>query len=231
MNIRGINKTSLIDYPGKISAVLFTGGCNLRCGYCHNPDMARNDGQLESHTNEEVLRFLRKRRALLEGVTITGGEPTLQEGLRDFIRSVRDLGLLVKLDTNGFRPGVVGGLLDEGLLDYAAVDIKTSPGKYPELTKTAVDFTTVAETVGLLRRSGIPFELRSTCVPGYITLEDLREIRDALGPVERYYLQQMISHVNLGDREFERIQPYPIPVLQQFGEFVRTFARIVEVRG
>ena len=126
MNIKGLYKTSLVDYPGKVSSVIFTGGCNLRCGYCHNPDLACNSDELEKIEDEEVFSFLEKRKGLIDGITVSGGEPTLDKGLLEFLRRIKSMGLLVKLDTNGFSPSVVEQCLMEKLTDYIAVDLKTS---------------------------------------------------------------------------------------------------------
>lgn len=124
MNIRGIQKTSLIDFPQTISTVLFTGGCNLRCRYCHNASLACNDCSLQQYPNNEVLDLLQKRKHLIGGVVITGGEPTLAAGIVTFLKQVKNIGLKVKLDTNGFQPEVLKQLLSDMLLDYVAIDIK-----------------------------------------------------------------------------------------------------------
>ena len=134
MNIRGIYKTSLLDFPGRICTVLFSGGCNLRCGFCHNPDLARNSSELPHYSNEEALSFIAKRKKLIDGVTLSGGEPTLAAGLELICGEIQSMGLEVKLDTNGFNPRVLASLLDQKLVDFVAIDIKTSPQKYPRVT-------------------------------------------------------------------------------------------------
>lgn len=230
MNIRGIQKTSLIDFPQVISTVLFTGGCNLRCLYCHNPSLACNDCNLNHYSNNEVLGLLQKRKHLIGGVVVTGGEPTLAKGIVAFLQKVKEIGLKVKLDTNGFQPHVLKRLISEKLLDYVAIDIKTSPEKYPVLTKTKLPFDLILESIRLLKENNITFELRTTCVPGFVTIEDLQSIKEHVGTVAYYYLQQFDNHHTLDD-SLHAVTPYPKEVLHSFRQFVHTFATCCEIRG
>ncbi|MCX8124170.1 MAG: anaerobic ribonucleoside-triphosphate reductase activating protein [Spirochaetes bacterium] len=230
MNIRGIQKTSLIDYPQVISTVLFTGGCNLQCLYCHNPSLACNDCNLNQYSNNEVLELLQKRKNLIGGVVLTGGEPTLGKGIVPFLENVKEIGLKVKLDTNGFQPKVLQKLASRKLLDYVAIDIKTSPEKYPSLTKTKLPFDLILESIALLKEYNIVFELRTTCVPGYVTLEDFHSIKERIGKVLYYYLQQFHNHNTL-DATLKKVLPYPAEILHSFRAFVQTFATICEIRG
>ena len=130
MKICGLQKTTLLDFPGHVAATIFTGGCNFRCPFCHNSDLLGNDAPA-AFSEDEILNFLKKRRGILEGVAITGGEPTLQPDLRDFIIKIRELGYQIKLDTNGYRPDVLKSLCQDGLIDYVAMDIKTCKERYP----------------------------------------------------------------------------------------------------
>ncbi len=230
MNIKGIHKTSLIDYPGKICSIFFSGGCNMKCRYCHNPELACNCSSLPTLDNEEALNFVRSRRGLIDGVSISGGEPTLSKNLGQFVRSIRDAGVSVKLDTNGLNPVAVEDLLTDGLLDYVALDIKTSPGKYGDLTGRPDAFPLIHRTLEIIKESGVDYELRTTCIPGYVTLEDLAFIRDETGHVTRYYLQQFVNDVTL-DAALHDCVPYPPSVLTEFREFVRGFAEVCEIRG
>ena len=231
MNIRGIYKTSLIDYPGKISTVLFSGGCNLQCRFCHNPDLAANWGDMVLSSNEEVLDLLRKRKKIIDGVTISGGEPTLSRNIDSFIEKIKELSLAVKLDSNGLKPHVLERLIKKNLLDYAAIDIKTSPEKYPYLTNSDTDFSRIIESFDIVRASGIDYEARTTCIPAFVTMEDLASIRESIGPVKQYYLQQFQRDVRLLDRSWEIIEPYPPEVLLRFRDFILTFADRCEIRG
>jgi pyruvate formate lyase activating enzyme len=231
MNIRGIYKTSLIDFPGKISTVLFSGGCNLQCRFCHNPDLACHWQDLELSSNEEALELITKRKKVIDGVTISGGEPTLSRNIDSFIRRIKALGLLVKLDSNGLKPDVIRRLVADGLVDYIAIDIKTSPHKYRAMTDTDADFGAIVETFEVLRSSGIDYEARTTCVPGYVTIDDLAAIRDAIGRVRAYHLQQFQCDAHLLDPSWQTISPYPRETLDAFREFVLTFAGRCEIRG
>lgn len=230
MNIKGIHKTSLIDFPGSISAIIFSGGCNLRCRYCHNPDLACNSCGLQGYSNDEALTFIMSRIHLIDAVVLSGGEPTLSPRIKDFTRTLKNLGLKVKLDTNGFNPDIVNDLVHEGLLDYIAMDIKTSPEKYHLLTGNDSPFDTIIDTLDILRHSGVLYELRTTCIPEYVTMDDLFAIRDKVEHVDAYFLQQFVNTTTL-DEAFHTIQPYPPETLISFKQFVSTFADTCEVRG
>ncbi len=231
VNIRGIHKSSLIDFPGKISAVLFSGGCNLRCRYCHNPVLVSNDSTLPRIPDDEIIAFLDKRKNLLDGVVLTGGEPTLEKDLSAFISGIKELSLAVKLDTNGLRPEVLKELLLNEMPDYVAVDIKTSPSRYKDLTGVDVSFSDIVRTVDILRNSGVDYELRTTCVPGYVTDDDFADIKNEIGKVKRYCLQQFVSDSRLLDENFQKINPYPVKILEKMREFILTFSDECFLRG
>jgi pyruvate formate lyase activating enzyme len=200
MRIGGLQKVSLIDYPGRISAVVFTQGCNFRCPYCHNPDLVPPDPPGALLPGEEVLAFLEKRRGRLDGVVLTGGEPTVQTGLTDFLEAVRAMGYPVKLDTNGSNPAVLERLLGRGLLDYVAMDLKAPEEKYGLFTGPAVPFSRIGETMNLLRFSGVPFEFRTTVAPSLLSEGDLRAILDLLAPADRFVLQRFVPSRTLDPR-------------------------------
>ncbi len=231
MNIRGLYKTSFIDFPGRISSVIFTGGCNLECGYCHNFDLALNSRDLKMFTSGEIIDFLRSRRNKIDGVTISGGEPTLSDGLIPFLESIRNIPLEIKIDTNGLRPHIIGEIVKNRLADYIAIDIKTSPAKYKLLTKRDIDFSKIIETVDIVRDSSLDYELRTTCIPGFASREDFEEIKRFLGRVRKYYLQQFIVNVPLMDKKMEGLSPLPPETLEKLKEFIMTFSDLCEVRG
>jgi len=231
MNIKGLYKTSLVDYPGKVSSVIFTGGCNLRCGYCHNPDLACNSDELEKIEDEEVFSFLEKRKGLIDGITVSGGEPTLDRGLLAFLRRIKSMGLLVKLDTNGFSPSVVEQCLMEKLADYIAVDLKTSPAKYSTLTKRDLNFNQILITLDIIRKSEVDYEIRTTCVPGFVTLEDITLIGEAVGHVRKWYLQQFVNTHTLIDPESEKLSPYPVRYLELMRDEALKYADRCSIRG
>lgn len=230
MNVKGVYRTSLIDYPGAISAVVFTGGCNLRCRFCHNPELALDSAELEAIPEADILSFLSTRKRLIDGVVISGGEPTLRANLSEFCDSLKSLGFKVKLDTNGSDPAKVSELVKGKAVDYVALDIKTSPEKYSEVTGSSLTFDSVQATLEVLRSSGIKYELRTTCVPDMVTMEDFASIRDRIGRVRTYYLQQFRAENTL-DSSLSQVTPYLKETMAEFRDFVSTFADRCELRG
>ena len=194
MKICGIQKLSLQDFPEKLSAIVFTGGCNLRCPFCHNATLALGSSQEEIMSEDELLSFLEKRKGRLEGVCISGGEPTLQPDLEDFIRKIRALGYAVKLDTNGTNPEKLARLIGEGLLDYVAMDIKNSFRKYPATCGIeGVDTENIRESIDILMQNRVPYEFRTTVVDEFHTVEDIQDIGVMIKGAPRYYLQTFVD--------------------------------------
>ena len=190
MQICGFNKTTLLDYPGHVAATVFTGCCNFRCPFCQSGDLVLHPGQLPALDEEEIFRVLKKRRGVLTGVCVTGGEPTLQPDLAVFLKKIKDLGYLVKLDTNGYLPDVVEGLVREGLLDYIAMDIKSSPEHYADAAGfPGLRMEPIFRSVSFLRGCGLPFEFRTTVVKGLHDAEDFRSIGRWLAGPQPYFLQ------------------------------------------
>lgn len=190
MVLYGLQKLSLLDYPEKLAATVFTGGCGLRCPFCHNASLVTHLSDASPLSEQEVLDFLEKRRAKLEGVCISGGEPLMQEGLEDFIRKVREKGFLIKLDTNGSYPERLSKLLNRGLIDYVAMDVKNSFEKYPETVGIPnFDAKPVFESIRLLLDGSVPFEFRTTLVKPLHTADDMHSIGKAVRGAERYFLQ------------------------------------------
>lgn len=190
MEIHGLQKLTLLDYPGRTACTVFTGRCNYRCPFCHNGALVLAPESQPALPEEEILRFLEKRRRLLDGVAVTGGEPTLQEDLPAFLRRVKDLGYAVKLDTNGTRPGVLRALLGEGLVDYVAMDVKAAPEKYAAAVGLpACDLAPVRESAALLMEGAVDFEFRTTVVEQLHTPEDFDAVGRWLRGEEKYFLQ------------------------------------------
>jgi pyruvate formate lyase activating enzyme len=198
MIISGLVKLSLVDYPGKTAATVFTPGCNMRCPFCHNASLVLEPGSCESVPLDEFFAFLERRRGKLDGVCISGGEPLMQEGLEDFIRRIRDLGFLVKLDTNGAYPGRLRALLDKGLLDYVAMDVKNSPEKYAETVGVpGFDITPVLESIELLKKGSVPYEFRTTLVKGLHDIQDVEGMGRLVSGAGSYYLQSFADSGSL----------------------------------
>lgn len=180
MKIGGLVKFTLIDYPGKVAAIVFTQGCNFRCRYCHNPELVYPHLFQDTMPEEEVFSFLRRRQGTLEGVVVTGGEPTLQPDLLRFLTEVKTLGYAVKLDTNGTRPDTVQEAIDKKLVDFIAMDLKAPLDKYPLITGTEFDRSILQRSMDLIRQSGLPYEFRTTYDKEVLTDEDIQAVSDSV---------------------------------------------------
>ena len=190
MKIGGVQKVSLVDYPGKVAAALFTIGCNMRCGYCHNPELVLPERYADAIPEDDVLAFLAARVGKLEGLVISGGEPTMHDDLPDFAARVKELGYLIKLDTNGTHPRLVRSMIERGLLDFVAMDIKGPLEKYQQIAAYPVDIAAVQETIALLKQSSIGYEFRTTVVKSQLTPEDFEGIGQLVQGASRYALQR-----------------------------------------
>lgn len=190
MLIGGLQRSSLIDYPSKISAVIFTQGCNFKCGYCHNPQLTSFKGQ--EHSLLALYEFLKTRVGKLDAVVITGGEPTLQKDLADFISKIKKMGFLIKLDTNGTNPNVIKGLIEKNLLDYIAMDIKAPLEKYPQIAGVEVEALKISESVNLIMNSNIDYEFRTTVIASQLNMEDFEQIGVLINGAKKYYLQKFV---------------------------------------
>jgi len=190
MKIGGLQKVSLIDYPGKISAVIFTQGCNFRCPYCHNPELVEQKLYRPCLPEKDILEFIATRRGKLDAVTITGGEPTLQENLISFIQKIRKMGFAVKLDSNGSRPDVLARLIREKLLDYIAMDVKAPTEKYQNVVKVPVNIDVIRESIRLVLKADMPHEFRTTVVSSLLTQKDIAAIAREIAGAKRYVLQK-----------------------------------------
>ena len=187
MEISGFEKMTLTDYPGFVAAIVFTQGCNFKCPFCHNSDLiCFKNGTIDEN---EILDYLSKRRKMLDGVVITGGEPTMQNDLVSFLNKVKELGLKVKLDTNGAKPEVLKKIIELNLVDYIAMDIKSSNNNYLVVSGVNVDLDKISESVKLIKESELDFEFRTTVVKNYHNYESLLEICEYVGNDVKYYLQ------------------------------------------
>lgn len=190
MLIGALQKTTLIDYPGKIACVVFTQGCNFKCGYCHNPELVFPN-QWEKPVVENIFfEYLERRKNQLEGVCVTGGEPTIHRDLSKFIKQIKEFGLSVKLDTNGTKPKVLQDLIDENLLDYIAMDIKGPVDRYSEISNSKVSPHKITKSVDLVMGSGLPYEFRTTVVKDQLAKRDFAEIGKLIEGARLYYLQK-----------------------------------------
>lgn len=200
MNIQGFQKLTLLDFPGKTACTVFTGGCNLRCPFCHNGSLVQNPTEQQS-VEPQVIEYLKKRQGILDGVCITGGEPLLQPDLLEFIKKCKEIGMAVKLDTNGAAPEKLGKVIESGLIDYIAMDIKAAPDKYSKAVGLDISFVPFRKSMELIRNSGIDYEFRTTAVKGIHTLADFEEIARLLKPDEKYFIQKFTDSGNLLDSD------------------------------
>ena len=231
MRIGGLEKLSLIDYPAKIAATIFTAGCNFRCGYCHNGELV-DLTEAKKHPNiseKNVFDFLNSRQGLLDGVCLTGGEPTSHSDLPSFIKKIKQLGFLVKLDTNGSNPEMLKKLLEENLLDFMAMDIKASREKYPETTGPTINLDNIQKSVSLIKESGLNYEFRTTIFPPLIDEKELKKIGQWIEGAECFVLQQFRPEKTL-DKTFQEIKPYSEDKLKILAKIIEPFVERVLLR-
>lgn len=236
MLICGIQKLTLLDYPEKIAATIFTGGCNYRCPFCHNASLVLRPAECQPIPEEEIFDFLGKRVGKLDGVCITGGEPLLQSDIEDFIRKIRSMGFLVKLDTNGAFPQRLKSLLDQGLLDYVAMDIKNSPEKYAlSVGVKGFDPSPVFESAALLMTNTVPYEFRTTLVKGLHTGEDILAMGKAVDGAKNFYLQSFEDSGDLvgfpNESASTPLGSFSADEIEGFRDILSAFAQNVVIRG
>lgn len=227
MIIGGLQRSSLIDYPGKISGVIFTVGCNFRCPYCHNPELVENT--VDTIDEDEVLSFFNERKGKLDGVVLTGGEPTLQSDIIEFVEKIKRIGLLVKLDTNGSRPEVIEELIGRNLIDYIAMDIKAPLGKYGKVTLSTIDTRKILESINLIMSSNIGYEFRTTVVRSLLSKEDILEIGETIKSARLFVLQQFKPTKTL-DPRFLSEASYTKDELEDIGVSLKRLVEKVIVR-
>ncbi|HPV70338.1 MAG TPA: anaerobic ribonucleoside-triphosphate reductase activating protein [Candidatus Magasanikbacteria bacterium] len=204
MIISGIQKITLLDYPGKVAATIFTFGCNFRCGFCHNPELVHSEKRDLNNqwTEEAVLNFLKERQGLLEGLVVTGGEPTLHQDLAKFLQQVKDLGFLIKLDTNGTNSQMISDLRQKGLVDFWAMDIKNSFPKYFLTVDKTFDLSEIEKSIDLVKTGPEDYEFRTTIVEGLHEPADILAMAQMVEGAKKYVLQKFISRDNLVNSEF-----------------------------
>jgi len=224
MLIGGLQKFSMIDYPGKTCAIIFTVGCNFKCPYCHNPELQGGEGCNIMDENK-VLDFLKSRVGQLDAVSITGGEATMHKDLPEFIKKIKDMGFLIKLDSNGTNPEMIEKILDDKLVDYIAMDVKAPESKYPLVVGATVDFRKLSKSIKLIIEKALDYEFRTTTVKSQLAKEDFMEIRELIKGAKKYYLQKFIPSKTLdesflnettySDEEFEELKK----VMEEYVDF------------
>ena len=229
MTVKGLAKLTLLDFPGRVACTIFTGGCNLRCPFCHNASLAVRAADVDSIPEGEVFSFLQKRRGVLTGVCITGGEPLLNYDIDSFIEKIRSLGYAVKLDTNGCYPEKLRALIDRGLLDYVAVDIKNSRESYAKTVGIeGFDVSPIEKTVELLKEGRVPYELRTTVVAELHSDEDFKSIGEWISGAESYFLQ---CFNDSGDLIGEGLTAPTKADLTRYQDIVKQYVSNTHIRG
>lgn len=226
MKISGLAKLTLLDFPGKTACTVFTSGCNFRCPFCHNASLVTGSG--ESISEDDFFAFLESRRGRLDGVAVSGGEPLMNPELEDFLRRVRRLGFLIKIDTNGSFPDRLKRLSEEGLCDYAAMDIKSSPEGYSRAAGANVPLDKINESVQFLLGGGVDCEFRTTVAKGAVLPEDFDGIGKWISGAKRYFLQ---GFVDSGDILGENVGAYTPEEMKSFLETVRRYVPTAQLRG
>ena len=229
MIIKGVQKLTLLDFPGRTACTVFTAGCNFRCGFCHNALLVtETDGGFVPE--KEFFDFLSTRKGILDGVAITGGEPLLQKGIKDFIGRIKALGFAVKLDHNGTMPELLKEIIDDNLIDYVAVDIKNSPEKYAATVGlSSFDITPVKKTVDMLIGGRIDYEFRTTVTAELFEKGDFIKIGEFIKGAKRYFLQQFKDSGELIEKDF--FSPCDEKTMREYAETVKPFVECVEIRG
>ncbi len=247
MTIGGLQKFSMLDYPGHLAAIIFTQGCNFRCHFCYNPllvwpqpDVTNSSApqgetggaeQTDQRINlADLFVFLRGRQGKLEGVVITGGEPTIHADLPDFIREIRALGYKIKLDTNGTNPEMIERLTRDRLVDYLAMDVKSSPARYAETVGAAVDLEKIKKCAKMIMASNLPYEFRTTAVPGLVEIEDIEEIGQMISGAEKWFIQQFRSNTDLVDHALEGAAAHRQEYLLELKRIGQQYAKNCELR-
>jgi pyruvate formate lyase activating enzyme len=229
VQIKGLQKTSLIDFQPYTSCVVFLAGCNFRCGFCQNPNLIVEIDKTPTISQDEFFGFLEKRKKWLDGVVITGGEPSLYDDLPEFIRKIKDLGYKVKFDSNGTNPKMIKELIGDKLIDYVAMDIKGSLEKYDKVAGIDADKDKIRESADLIMKSGVDYEFRLTAVPSLLDKEDVERIGVWLKGAKKFYIQQFRNKICL-DRSFEKIKPFAKEKLDEFRGILKGYIDNVEIR-
>lgn len=230
MRIKGFQGTSLLDFPGRLAALIFTGGCNLTCPYCHNPGLVLDPARYPDYPLDELLTDLYQRSGFIDGVVVSGGEPTLEPGLEDFLAELKGMGLQVKLDSNGLLPDVLQRLLSRNLIDYLAIDLKTAPDRYSELHSCPIDSAPLLETIELTKAASCEYEFRTTCVPGLVESDDIKIMGEAINGARLWVLQQFVPQHAL-DATLHDIEPHSSQTLQDFSALAVDYVAEVKSRG
>lgn len=228
MQIAGIQKTTLVDYPGKVAATIFTRGCSFRCPFCHNPELVIPEKFNPIISEEEILSFLATRKGKLQAVCITGGEPTIHNDIHSFIHKIKELGFLVKLDSNGWNPEVLEEAIKSGEVDYIAMDIKAAPEKYSLAAGTSINIDNIKKSIKLIMDSGIDYEFRTTVCHPIHEVDDFEEIGKLIAGAKRYYIQNFVESKQIS--ELQKFTAFSDEELAEAKKRVTNYVREIKIR-
>ncbi|MEI6529474.1 MAG: anaerobic ribonucleoside-triphosphate reductase activating protein [Candidatus Falkowbacteria bacterium] len=241
MIIGGLEKLTLLDYPDHLAAIIFTQGCNFRCHFCYNPMLVlpqmggdeknKKEKGFSPLSTEDLFLFLKERFGRLEGVVITGGEPTLHPDLPEFIKRIKDMGYLVKLDTNGTNPEMLIELIKAKLIDYIAMDLKAPLDKYEATVSVKLDWDNIKKSVKIIMSSDLPYEFRTTVVPGLLEKEDFAKMGELIKGGAKWYLQNFKSDTELVDANYKKQKGFSSKNMEEFATIGRDYVKLCEVRG
>jgi len=230
VKIGGLQKTTLIDYPGEIACIVFLVGCNFRCPFCYSKELVEEDPNLFELYEDEFFSFLKKRKGQLDACVICGGEPTLNKEIFDFSKKIKDLGYKVKLDTNGYKPDVIERLIKEKLVDYIAMDIKAPFPKYSKAIGVKFDIEKIKRSIDLIKNSGIDYEFRTTIVPEIHELEDIKKIAEQIAPAKKFFIQNFRNDKDLLSRRFNQVIPFNEFEIQKVINEIKQYFEICYLR-
>lgn len=228
--IGALKKTSLLDFPDKISTIVFTLGCNFRCGYCHNAWLLNSDSKKDIFSTDVFFEFLKKRQGKLDGVVISGGECTIQPDLIPFVKEIKKLNFAVKIDTNGYRPDIISDLLKYNLVDYFAMDIKAPLDKYSMITNIKIDTKKIKESINLIMNSGIEYEFRTTVLKSQLILDDFEKIGKLIFNADKYFLQKFIATSEIYDESLKFDKSYTNDEFKEIIEILKKYIKHVYLR-
>lgn len=231
MRIKGIQKTTLIDFPDLVACTVFTPGCNFHCGFCYNESIVNDDKSIPDVPEEEFFKFLEKRKKVLDGVVVSGGEPTLQKDLPEFLEKIKKMKFKTKLDTNGSNPEMIKELVKKGLVDYFAMDIKAPLEDYEKVCNAKVDVKKIQESIELIKNSGIDYEFRSTVLPALHSIQDFEKIGELLKGSKKFVMQQFASVESVLDKKFQKAERFSKQDFEKFKKILEKYVQSVEVRN
>ena len=230
VSIKGLQKTSMIDYPGKMCSIIFTANCNMRCPFCQNPDLILKKDSMPDLDEDKIIEFMNSRKEWLDGVCITGGEPLIYDDLHVLMKKFKDNKFLVKLDTNGLNPELLKKIIEAKLVDYIAMDIKSDKENYSKAANVNVDMAKIEESIKIIKESEVEYEFRSTIVPEFFDEKIVENISVWLKGSKKFYLQQFRSSMPLLDKSFEGKESYPESKLEEFKSILAKNIQTVEIR-